>query len=228
MTSSKLKFLKKLKIKKYRDREKLFLIEGFHLVEEAIKANIVEEIYASIDFPNSIMVSNEIIESLSTNKTPQPIIALCKKITPKKISSNKVLVLEKINDPGNLGTLIRSALAFGFQDLIVEGVEIYNPKVLQASQGAFFSVNILEVKNSVEEISKYKNYQYLVTSLGKDSEEFEHLAKPEKIMLVLGNESKGISSEMKKIATHLIFIKTNFESLNIASAGAILMNHYKR
>ncbi|AAT27606.1 TrmH family RNA methyltransferase [[Mycoplasma] mobile] len=228
MTNAKLKYLKKLKNKNFRDQENFFIIEGFHLVEEALKKDIVVEIYASVEFKNAIKVSQSIIDSISSNKTSQPIIAICKKMNVNyEVKSKRILVLENINDPGNLGTLVRSAFAFGFNDVIVEGVDIYNHKFLQASQGAFFYVNLIKVKNAVDFLKSLHNYQIYVTTLRSDAFEYDAVENPKWLALVLGNEANGISLEMEKLASKLIYIKTNFESLNVASAGAILLNHFK-
>ena len=145
----RIKEYKKLQQKKYRDKTSLFLIEGEHLVLEAMKAGYLETLLVleGVNFSlevDTMVVSKSILSYLSSLDTPQPIMGVCKKIEPKEIKGN-VFALENIQDPGNLGTIIRSAVAFGIDTLLIssDSVDLYNEKVLRATQGLLFHMNFI-------------------------------------------------------------------------------------
>jgi len=148
-------------------------------------------------------------------------------MTPTSVESDRVLILDDISDPGNLGTLIRSAVAFGFTKIIVSNdtCDIYNAKVLRGSQGALFYAEIIK-GDIVEEINKLKGYRIIGTSLeGKTLESQEINGK---IALVLGNESRGMKSEILAICDDRFLIDINtVDSLNVAIAGSIIMYQFK-
>ena len=225
---------KKLMMKKYRRIERCFIIEGLHLIEEAIKKSIVKVIITSDreficnDFKKIKYTSYQNICTLSSTKTPQPYIAICKFLDEQKFDANKnILILNKINDPGNLGTLIRTAKAFEFENIIVEGVDIYNPKVLRSSQGAIFDINIFNTNNlekSLIELKQKHNFQIIGSFLDEKAQNYHSIKYDSKsIALVLGNEAKGIDKTIEKIVDLKTYIPINFESLNVAVAGGILM-----
>ena len=217
--NKKIKILSKLLTKKGRVNSEYFLVEGKHLVDEAMSLGIAKEVFSTSGIGTK--VSKEVIKKLSDTETPQEIVAVVKKVKPKKIS-DKVLVLNNIQDPGNIGTLIRSAKAFGYETVITNIKDIYNPKIIRSSQGAILSINILPM-------SSYKdlnNHQLIGTIVkgGKDIKEF----KPDKKhAIVLGNEAKGLSIDEQKDMDVNVSIRANFESLNVAIAGSIIMNEYK-
>mgnify|MGYP003309195658 CR=1 FL=1 len=133
---------------------------------------------------------------------------------------NKVLFLDEISDPGNLGTLLRTALAFGYKDVILNGgCSQYNEKVLQATQGAIFKLNIV---NNLD-LKELKDYEILATEI-KGSTELSQVKVSDKFVLVLGNEAHGVSQKILSLASKRIRIDINdIESLNVAIAGAIAM-----
>ena len=219
--NTKIKEYTKLQQKKYRDKMGLFIVEGFHLVEEARKANIIVEVF-STDENQGEHVSREVIKKLSSTETPQPIVAICKKIKEKKIS-NKVLVLNQIQDPGNVGTLIRTAAAFGWSDVVVQGVDIYSPKVIRSSQGAFFKINVVQAKD----LSLINEHTKVGALLDKHARQYNEMKKINKIALILGNEGNGINEDVIRTLDYKVYIPIKFESLNVAQAGAILLNEYK-
>ena len=223
---------------KGRKKSGLFLIEGEHLVEEAIKHGVnFEEIIISEGFDHDLELSNkalmyvteEVMKSLSSLETPPGIIAIVKNVKERKLSYNRVLLLENIQDPGNLGTLIRTADAFGFKTIIVspDTVDPYNPKVLRAAQGSHFHLNILTRQVS-EAVMAFKGLK-IGTSLD-DAVYIESFNKPDDdIMLVLGNEGSGLREDtlnMMDINAKIDMVGDS-ESLNVAIAGAILMHHFK-
>ena len=231
LNNQKIKDLNKLKNKKYRDKKNLFLVEGRHLVEEAKKNGILKEVIMSsteqFDFDNISIASDEVLKYLSDVETPQNIIGVCLK-KENDIIGNKVVVLDDIQDPGNLGTIIRSAVAFNFDTIILSNnsVDLYNPKVIRASQGMIFKINIkrLDIKNALLDL-KNKGYQILATKVtgGKD---IKTLEKNKKLCIIMGNEGNGISDDILSLADDYIYIKMNenCESLNVAVATSIILH----
>lgn len=225
----KIKHWHKLQDKKYRLQSKTFLIEGYHLVEEAIKHNLIVEIIESETnwkYKNSIKVSKDIIEHLSTTKTPQNILAECKFIT-REIKFNKILILNNLQDPGNIGTIIRLAKAFGFDSIAVENFDFYNPKVIRSSQGAFFDLNIFKISSSEEFIKqiKQKDFRVYATVLNQRAKKLNQTHfQQNKIAVVLGNEGNGISQQVQNICDEWVYVPIEFESLNVACCAAIILN----
>jgi len=167
MTNKRIVNINKLSKKKYRQIDRKFIVEGFHLVEEAKKSGALIEVLSTeeYEFENVTLVSSEIIDKLSNSVTPQKIIGVCE-MTQTSVESDRVLILDDISDPGNLGTLIRSAVAFGFNKIIVSNdtCDIYNAKVLRGTQGALFYAEIIK-GDIVEEINKLQGYRVIGTSL---------------------------------------------------------------
>ena len=168
--NKKIKELKKLNIKKYRDQSNSFLVEGEHLVLEAYKKGLLEELFLEentkldLDVKTSYL-SRNVIKFISELDNPSNIIGLCKKVEEKEIG-NKVLVLDDIQDPGNFGTIIRSAVAFNIDTIVVSNntVDLYNSKVIRASQGMLFNINIIrrDLNVFVPELKK-EGYQIYAT-----------------------------------------------------------------
>lgn len=220
----KIKRYIKLLQKKYRDQEKLFIIENKHLIEEAKKLNLIVEILSSTNIEGTTLVSQHIIDKLSSIKHPQNQIAICKQIEIKPLG-NKAVLLDGVQDPGNVGNIIRNAVAFGFTDVIVENTDIYNPKVIQASQGAFFSINCFNIKNSNIFLSdKKETYKILGTLLDPAAHQIQDIKTPNKFIVIFGSEGTGIKKENINLIDQKIYIPILFESLNVASASAIILN----
>ena len=235
LQNERVKYWNSLKNTKERNYEKLFIVEGEHLVEEALKNNIVKTIIYCNELPKLnykdveiVEVSEKVIEKLASTKSPQKIMAICHFMEDKKEYGNKIVFLDGVQDPGNGGTIIRSALAFNFDNCLIsnESFDIYNDKFIRSTQGAFFALPINKV-NNVEEIKRLKEmgYTIIVTNLRKDSIELRSLPKLEKIVLVLGNEGNGVSKEVIELADYNVIIKISnkVESLNVASAASICM-----
>ena len=152
LDNEKVKGLVKLQKRKYRDLTNTFIVEGMHLVLEAYKANIatelivLEEEVIPIKLPYTY-VSFEVMKKISTMDTPPTIMAVCKKNTNNEIIGSRILLLDEVQDPGNLGTIIRSAVAFNIDTIILSEntVDLYNPKVLRATQGMFAHINIISM-----------------------------------------------------------------------------------
>ena len=222
--NQKIKDLVKLSQPKFSKEMKLFKIEGFHALEMAKESGVLVSVFVTEEIKDlgvpQYLVSKDIMESISYAKTPQGVICVCKYIDEKPIQSEKVLLLDNVSDPGNLGTILRTALAFGYDDVILRGgCSQYNEKVLQSTQGAIFSLNIL---NNYD-VKTLKDYEVIATEI-KGSVDLSTISKVGKHILVLGNEAHGVSKEILQLATKRVRIDIeNIESLNVAVAGAIAM-----
>lgn len=234
-----IKELSKLKDRKYLDKSDCFLVEGKHLVSEAYKHNSLVQILTSeeiIGFDNidTIKVTNEIIKKITDTVNPQTIVGKVKKFknNDSLVNVKSILILDGVSDPGNMGTIIRTSAGLGI-DLLVLGedcVDIYNPKVVRATQGAIFALNTLRT-NLSNYILKLKENGFKVygTSL-KEAIDLKEVKCDEKYAIVLGNESLGVKEEILKICDQnvKIDITNNVESLNVAIAGAIIMYQFKK
>ncbi|UUD36225.1 RNA methyltransferase [Mycoplasmopsis citelli] len=225
----KIKQLVKLKQKKYRNEFQSFLIEGYHLVDEALKHNLIVEIIENnktAKYKNSTLVSREVIEYLSSTQNPQNIVAKCKFIKAKS-KINKLLILNNLQDPGNIGTIFRIAKAFGFDSIAVENFDFYNEKVIRSSQGAFFDLNIFKINSTQEYLDYLKDqgFKIYATVLNQNAQKLKDVDFPtSKIAIILGNEGNGISKEIQELSDVCIYIPIEFESLNVASCAAIILN----
>ena len=229
--NKKIKNIKKLYTKKYRDEYNEFLIEGEHLVLEAYKKGILKELILEegtdfkLDIETSYVTSN-ILKYISELSNPSKIMGICKKIGPKE-AGNKIVMLDSIQDPGNLGTIIRSSVAFNIDTIILSknSVDIYNSKVLRASQGMIFNINIIE-EELLDIIPKLKidGYKVYGTKVngGKSLKSVE-IAK--KFAIIMGNEGNGVNKEVLDLCSDYIYIEMNenCESLNVGVATSIIL-----
>ena len=234
--NSVVKNAKKLHQKKYRKSS--YLIEGWHLFEEAVQAGAkIEKIFALseygeklTDYPQTVFVAEEILLDLADSQTPQGIVAIVQKEEEQlpDFTSGKYLFLEDVQDPGNVGTMIRTADAAGFSGVIVssKSADIYSLKTLRSMQGSHFHVPIyrMSVEGFVEEAKK-SGLPILATTLSQNSKDYRELAQLADFALVMGNEGQGISQFMTNQADQLVHItmKGQAESLNVAVAAGILM-----
>ena len=230
----KIKELVKLQKKKYRDITNKYIIEGMHLVSEAYKKGVIEELIIKenekvpFNLPY-INVTEEVMKKISTTDTPPSIMALCKKTNNNKIIGNKLLLLDEIQDPGNLGTIIRSAVAFNVDTIILSEntVDLYNPKVLRSTQGMYNHINIISMK-AEDAIKNIKNSNIIVygtnVEKGLDVRTLDNKDK-EKYCLIMGNEGNGVRKEIQEMCDKNLYIKMNknAESLNVAIASSILL-----
>ena len=216
----------KLHQKKYRDATAQFIVEGYHLFEEASKVSNIVRVFTTdeaIKGDKVIYVTRQVLEKLAQTKNPQPVLTVCEKIKNNELT-DKVLLLEQIQDPGNLGTLMRSALAFGFKTIVLDNtVDIYNDKVLRSTQGAIFKLNIIQ-QNILDFIKSNSEYNFYGTELY--GQPLHNINKEGKIGVILGNEGSGVSEMVLSHTTANITIEmTEMESLNVGVAGSIIM-HY--
>ncbi len=234
--NNRLKLVRKLRQKKYRYKEKKFVIESRKLVDEAIKSSLdidflilrddlsEEELkMIPLEKLEAFFLNASIFNSLSQMKSPDGYLAVVNFIDQRPSASDKVLLLDRLNDPGNLGTIIRSAEAFGYRDIyLFDSVDPYNEKALRASMGSSFRLNIMEI--DLEGIkSLASNYEFFLADMG--GKDYSKVQYPDKTCLVIGNEANGISKELMDIGKNIISIPMagKIESLNAAISASILM-----
>ena len=228
INNEKVVYWAKLKMKKYRDIEHSFLVEGEHLVEEALKKNIVKEIITlddiSYDVP-TYTVNENIMSRVSDLTTPPRIIAVCNYIIPDDITGN-VLILDRIQDPGNLGTMIRSAVAFDFKTIILskDTVDHYNTKVLRSSEGMIFKINIIR-DDLFSMIKLLKEKEYVIAGTDVQRGKSVQYLRGKKCAVLIGNEGAGLSIELRELCDYFVNIKMtpDCESLNASVAAGILI-----
>lgn len=230
------KQIKKLQQKKYRTSS--YLIEGWHLLEEAVKAGVsIEHVLVVEEYVDRVsqlekvtVVSPEIMQDLTDSKSPQGILAqlaLPSQDLPERLEG-RFLVLEDVQDPGNVGTIIRTADAAGFDGVFLtdKSADIYNMKVLRSMQGSHFHLPIYRLP--IEDVfSTLKNNQVeiLATTLSSQSVDYRQVLPKASFALVMGNEGQGISDFVSEEADQLVHITMpgQAESLNVAIAAGILV-----
>lgn len=232
LDNKKIKELRKLKDKKYRDKEKKYLVEGIHLVLEAYKKGDLLEIILGenedVDIlVSKVYVSNQILKSLSSLETPYKIIGICKYPNEDLELGDKLLILDGVQDPGNLGTIIRSSVAFNISTVVLGNncVDLYNSKVIRACQGMNFHINIIrrDLKDFITNIKK-EDYYILGTNVN-DGSDLKSISNLSKYAIIMGNEGNGVSKEIQDMCDRNIYIKMNdkCESLNVAVATSIIL-----
>ena len=236
--------IKSLKTKKGRDAEKLFLIEGKRSVEEyLLKSDLVNEVLISeskIKNYNSVLglcskkkikislVTDSISRKLSDTKTPPGLLATCKinLLERKNFNSSRWLFLHKIKDPGNLGTILRSAAWFNIKNIALskDCIDPFNNKVVRSAMGAHIYINIYKEV----QVDDFVKNNYLIAGADQNGDHtVDQMDLSKKIVLCLGGESEGFDNLTIKKINKLISIKKigHGESLNVAMAGSILMNY---
>ena len=223
-----------LKMKKVRQEKGLFLMEGIKNLDMALKYGTVKQIFTSIGLPKlkqeieCYKVNDEVLRKLANSENQEGVVFVCEQLKPRKDKSeyHKIVYLDQINDPGNLGTILRTAVAFNYDAVILSksSVDIYNEKVVAASKGALFLVDAF-----YDEIDEYVNGRVVIASALEDAVPLSKCEKPKDFVLVLGNESHGVSKEILSKANQIakIEMNDNIDSLNVAVAAGILMNYYK-
>ena len=222
LENSKIKFLLKLKLSKYRRSEQKFICEGAHLVQEARNAGLLIEAYSLEDKEGYIQVSVPVMKKLCNTNTVVSEIGLCKMKENTKIT-DKILILDGIQDPGNMGSLMRSACAFGFKTLFIGtgSVDIFNDKVIRSSQGAIFKLNY-QFGDISEFLNKITHKVYTTNVL--EGIPLKEIKAEDKVAVILGNEGNGVSKELQALELDAIYIPMqNTQSLNIAITGSIIM-----
>lgn len=231
LDNKRIKEFLKLKQKKYRDKENKFIIETEHLVQEAFLEDRLFEVFVLEGYDFSLLgdfpvyyVTEKVMNKIKGVNTSN-VVGVALKKESIEYSGKRYLMLDRVSDPGNLGTIIRSAVAFGMDTLIVslDSCDVYNEKVIRATEGAIFKINIIkdDLEVAVNNLKKLGinvygtdvNNGIEVSSVFKDN-----------FCVIVGNEGGGISPLVKKLVDKNIYIKTKgVESLNVAVATSIIL-----
>lgn len=231
VNNDKIKDICKLNEKKYRDSTNTFLIEGEHLVCEAICSNFLKELIVldgvNISFDGPIIyVNDKVMKKISCMDSYPKVMGICYKKKEENIG-NRVLILEDIQDPGNLGTIIRSSVAFDVDTIILSKkcADLYSSKVIRSTQGMIFHINI--ITRDIEDTIKYlKDNCYTIYGTKVDGgRDIKNIDIPECYALIIGNEGRGMSDNISKLCDEYLYIKMNemVESLNAGVATSILL-----
>lgn len=224
---------KKLLNRSERNKTKMFMAEGQRIVQDAVQAGVAEYVFVSQDYELTeydlpvYRVSEKMFSALSDTETTQGIIAVCKMTdyNMKDISGDTILVCDGVSDPGNLGTLIRTAECSGVGGIVLlKGtVDPFSPKVVRSTMGSIFRMPVYFAQ--VQDIAEYLGDYSLIATVLDGSEDLYNIIFPQKTAVIVGNEAHGISNEvvdMAQIRT-LIPMCGNSESLNASVAGSIVM-----
>ena len=246
-----IKKIRSLKEKKYRDIENSYVIEGIKLVKEAIaeKAKIKQIVICEECLDNEIdkdilyeiakydviYVTEKVFDLITDVKTPQGIIAVVEKNNVKKqidYSQDIIVVLDGIQDPGNLGTILRTVDSANLNQIILSqnSADPYNPKVVRSTMGAIFRVNIIESENIIDTLQEIKNNNFKVMVTALDTKKSIYNVDYNKKAIVIGNEANGVSKEVQALADEKVKIPMlgKTESLNASVATGIMIYEYVR
>ena len=230
--NNKIKHASSLKERKYREEYQEFLIEGFKMLEMAAKAGCIKEIFTTKEVEGinkeipQYLVDETLIKKISSSVSPEGVVAICNMVHRKSKKMNKVVYLDKVNDPGNVGTIMRTAYAFNYDAIIFSkgSCDPYNEKAISGSRGSVFFLPILH--GDLEEFKEDKDV--IVSALNEKAIDIKEVKLPKSFILVVGNEANGVSQEVMKQATIVTKISiNNIDSLNVAVATGILMDHLR-
>lgn len=234
--NERIKTWAKLHHKKGRDEAKQFLVEGEHLIREAMMSHCLEilliEEGLSSSFEGTIIeCSREVLKKLSQSTSGTTMIGVCRMLETQPENSNRVLLLDNIQDPGNLGTIIRTAHSFNFDAIYCseDCVDLYNDKTIRSTQGAFFHipVNRANLDNQFNAL-KEDGFVIIGTSL-KRAIPFSESKDESKVALLFGNEGQGVQEKYLEQTAYNVKIEINeFDSLNVAIAAGICMYRYRK
>lgn len=250
LTNNKIKFINSLEIKKNRQNSKCFIVEGEKMILELIKSKLkTVELFALTDFirknnvklkqiDSIIEISEKELKKISSLKTPNQVLAIVNIPSPKINNTtfkSLNIVLDNIQDPGNLGTIIRTANWFGVNNIFCSNntVDAYNSKVIQSTMGAIFRTNIFYT-DIADIIQKAKNSGQQIYGTLLDGDSIYDLPLNNNGIIVMGNESKGISKPIQKLIDNKILIPNfpeninDMESLNVGIANAIALAEFRR
>jgi TrmH family RNA methyltransferase len=221
--NNKFKELLYLKTSKGRKELNKFIVEGPHLVKEAKMKNILIEAYSIKEKEGYNILSEALMKKISSTSSVVEEIGVCKIIENDNLS-DKIIILDNVQDPGNIGAIMRSACAFGFKTIILgEGCcDIYNDKVIRSSQGAIFKLSFRH-ENLINFIPTLKDYDVYGTDV-RNGIKLDDIKNNNKLAIILGNEGNGISEEVFKLLNKNIYIPMDdTESLNVSVAASIIM-----
>ncbi|WP_188206366.1 TrmH family RNA methyltransferase [Alkalibacillus aidingensis] len=237
----RVKYWKKLHKKKYREEEQCFLVEGWHLVEEAIHSDWqIQELIISnqVDYPSEWesekiqLVSENVLDEIAQTEASQGVIAVVQQHEIEHNQDfNRLLLIDQVQDPGNVGTIIRSALAFGV-DVVVLGkgtVDLFNDKVIRSTQGAFFHLPVVRADlNDWIHHCQAKNIKIYGTALDQSAQALPNVTPLEKFAVIVGNEGDGVQPKVLEQVDETLYIPIAkaSESLNVGIATSIVLYHF--
>ncbi|CAM3615115.1 RNA methyltransferase [Erysipelothrix urinaevulpis] len=224
------KHLVKLKQKKYRDLHQEFLVEGEHLIQELKKSSYKYQVIG-LDASCDIQVSETVCKKISDSTSGSTLFALVKMKQDVKTISSRHILIDGVQDPGNIGTMIRTAHSFGFDAIYLSNnsADHLSPKAIRSSQGAVFHIPVIrgDLREIIQALKKEKIKVY-VTNLSSDSVPLESL-RVEPVAIVMGSEGQGVSQEILTYADQEIIIEMNaFDSLNVAIAQGIICHYFRK
>ena len=250
-----IKHVKKLKEKKYRDQSNEYVIEGIKLIKEALQEKVqINQIVICEDCEKSGIISDDlkyeiakqeciyvpqnIFKTISEVSTPQGILAVVQKnsfddeFSEIDYSEDIIVALDDIQDPGNLGTILRTVDSVGLKQILVSKgtADSFNPKVVRSTMGAIFRVKIIECENLSETLKQVKKHKYEVMATSLQTTNSIYDIDYNKKVIVIGNEANGVSKEIQEMADEKAKIPMlgKTESLNASVAAGIVMYEYVR
>ena len=247
-----IKNIRKLKDKKYRELENKYIIEGIKLIEEAIEENakidtvvvcedcvqnktIEPKLLYEIAKYNCVYVSEKVFNVVTEVTNPQGILAVVEKENKESqinYDEDVIVVLDGIQDPGNLGTILRTVDSVGLHQIIVskQTADAYNPKVVRSTMGAIYRVKVIISEDLVKTLKEIKKHKYKVLATSLDEAEMIYDVDYQKKVIVIGNEANGVSNEILEIADQKIKIPMlgKTESLNASVATSVILYEYVR
>lgn len=247
-----IKNIRKLKDKKYREVENKYIIEGIKLIEEAVEENaeidtivvcedcvenntIEQKLMYEIAKYNCVYVSKRVFNAVTEVTNPQGILAVVNKENKEdEIDYNQdvIVVLDGIQDPGNLGTILRTVDSVGLKQIVIskETADAYNPKVVRSTMGAIFRVKIIVAENLAKMLKEIKKHKFKVVATSLQTEESIYDVDYDKKVIVIGNEANGVSNEILSLADIKAKIPMlgKTESLNASVATSVILYEYVR
>ena len=228
VNNEKIKNYTKLQNKKYREEENLYIAPGEHLVREAIALNLVKDVFLldgeENTYGNVTYLKEPVMKKLSGLENAPKVLAIVKKNLTNEIKGN-VIILDDLRDPGNIGTIIRSAVAFNYDTVILSpnSADVFNIKTIRATEGMLYKVNIIiKDLNNVISTLKSSGYKIVGTDVQKGTYPYKLGGKH---ALIIGSEAKGMSNDIKDLCEDFFYIPMNekCESLNAGVSASILM-----
>jgi RNA methyltransferase, TrmH family len=240
--NSKIKYLRKLNQKKYRDEYSEFLVENWTTIKDAYQNDFKpKQVFIASEFlekhelkirkmsvEETYLINEEINKSFSALKNPSGICAVYDKLNKEINFKNPIIYLNAINDPGNLGTILRSALAFNLKNIVCDEkcADLYNSKIVNAAKDSIFKLNI-KIDKNLDFLKEIKGKIKIFATRLEDSNSLDILKKESFFCLVLGSESHGVDQKIQDLSNDFIRINmgNEIESLNVAGAAAIIFNY---
>lgn len=247
-----IKSIRKLKEKKYRDVENKYIVEGIKLIEEAIEEKakvdtivvcedcvenhtIDQKLLYEIAKHNCIYVSEKVFNVMTEVTNPQGILAVVNRESKEEdidYTQDMIVVLDGIQDPGNLGTILRTVDSVGLTQIIVskQTADAYNPKVVRSTMGAIYRVKVIEVEDVIKTLKEIKKHKFKLLATSLQTEESIYDVQYQKTAIVIGNEANGVSKEVLDLADKKIKIPMlgKTESLNASVATSVILYEYVR